>query len=83
MAKTATLTGNDLAPAKVRPQGAARQRGVTASSEYVPLQFRMPPDAVKQFKREALELDMKYNEFLLFLLSSFQENKSKAGQAKR
>lgn len=83
MAKTATLSGSDLAPAKVRPLGAARQRGVTASSEYVPLQFRMPPDVVKQFKREAFEQDMKYNEFLIFLFTFFKENQGKAGQAKR
>jgi len=83
MAKVASLSGNDLAPAKVRTIGAARQRGVAASAEYVPLQFRMPPDMVWEFKQAATDERMKYNEFLIFLFEGYKEQRGKAGQAKR
>lgn len=64
MAKTVALTGNDLTPAKLRPQSATRQRGVVPSAELVPLQFRMPPDFVRQFKQAALDRNLKLNELL-------------------
>ena len=64
MGKTVALTGADLAPVKPQTQSAARQRGVTPSSELVPLQFRMPPEFVKAFKQAALDRNMKLNELL-------------------
>lgn len=64
MAKTVSLSGDDLTPAKVRQASAARQRGVVPSSEYVPMQFRMPPEFSKAFKQAALDRGMKLNELL-------------------
>lgn len=34
---------------------ATRGRGTVPSSDLVPMNFKMPPDFVKRFKREALE----------------------------
>ena len=64
MAKAIALDGSDLAPVISRPQSATRQRGVTPSAELVPLQFRMPPEFVKEFKQAALDRNMKLNELL-------------------
>ena len=64
MGKTVALTGADLAPVKPKTLSAARQRGVTPSSELMPLQFRMPPEFVKAFKQAALDHNMKLNELL-------------------
>lgn len=64
MAKPVALTADDLLPSKRAPQSATRQRGAVASSELVPLQFRMPPEFVKAFKQAALDRDMKLNELL-------------------
>jgi hypothetical protein len=66
MAKTQALDGNDLAPAKPRTQSATRQRGVVPSAELVPMQFKMPPDFVHEFKLAALKHHMKLNEFLKY-----------------
>ena len=65
MAKPVPVTAEDLTPSPAaQPKAAVRQRGVVPSSELVPLQFRMPPDFVRAFKRAALDRDMKLNEFL-------------------
>ena len=64
MGKTVSLTGADLEPQKMRTPSATRQRGVVPSAELVPLQFRMPPEFVRQFKQAALDRDMKLNELL-------------------
>lgn len=64
MAKAVALTAADLAPSKLRPQSATRQRGVVPSAEQVPLQFRMSPEFVKAFKQAALDRDLKLNELL-------------------
>lgn len=64
MAKAVAVTAADLEPAKPRPQAATRQRGVTASAELVPLQFRMPPEFVRAFKQAALDRGLKLNELL-------------------
>lgn len=66
MAKTQALDGKDLAPAKPFTQSATRQRGVVPSAELVPLQFKMPPDFVQEFKLAALNHKMKLNEFLKY-----------------
>ncbi len=64
MAKTVDLTGEDLTARKTPTKTATRGRGTTPSAELVPMNFKMPPDFVKRFKREALERDMKLNELL-------------------
>jgi hypothetical protein len=74
MAKAVALTGADLTPTKIRPQGATRQRGVVPSSELVPLQFRMPPDFVRAFKQAALDRDLKLNELLNECFQEFMKN---------
>ena len=73
MAKAVALTAEDLAPTKTRVQTATRQRGVVPSAELVPLQFRMPPEFVKAFKQEALNRDMKLNEFLNYIFADFMK----------
>jgi len=65
MAKTVSLSGDDLTPAKVRQESASRQRGVVPSAELVPLQFRMPAEIVRSFKQEALNRGMKLNELFI------------------
>ena len=64
MAKTLSLDSNDLAPVKTLPRSAGHQRGIVPSSEFVAMQFRMPPDFAKQFKQVALDHDLKLNELL-------------------
>ena len=67
MAKPVALTADDLTPQnKPRPKTASRPRGETSSAEYIPLQFRLPPDFVRRFKQVALDRDMKLNEFFLY-----------------
>ncbi len=74
MAKTMSLDSGDLAPVKKTvPLSASRQRGVVPSTELVPMQFRMPPDFVKSFKRAALERDMKLNELLQACFAEFMK----------
>jgi hypothetical protein len=73
MAKTIALSGDDLTPARLRPQSATRQRGVVPSAELVPLQFRMPPDFVRAFKQAALDRDLKLNEFLKTCFQEFMK----------
>jgi hypothetical protein len=73
MAKPVALTSDDLAPAKVRQQTAARQRGVVPSSELVPMQFRMPPGFAIAFRTEAAKRAMKYNELLQACFTAFMK----------
>jgi len=73
MAKTQALDGNDLAPAKPRTQSATRQRGVVPSAELVPMQFKMPPDFVKEFKIQAATHGMKLNELLKACFDAFNK----------
>jgi hypothetical protein len=80
MAKTVALTADDLAsPSKPRQASTAmRGRGVTPSSETVPLQFRLAPDFIRRFKQAALDRDMKLNELLIYCFDEFMKT-SKAG----
>ena len=71
MAKTVDLTGEDLTPRKTPTKTATRGRGTTPSAELVPMNFKMPPDFVKRFKREALERDMKLNELLRAIFEAY------------
>lgn len=78
MAKTLALDSADLTPAKSRTLSASRQRGVVPSAEFVPMQFRMPPDFVKAFKQAALDRDMKLNELLNTCFDAFMKTANKA-----
>ncbi len=73
MAKTQALDSGDLAPVKLRPLSATRQRGVVPSAELIPMQFRMPPDFVKAFKQAALDRNMKLNELLNTVFNDFMK----------
>lgn len=75
MAKTQALDGNDLAPAKPRTQSATRQRGVVPSAELIPMQFKMPPDFVKDFKIQAATNGMKLNELLKACFDAFMKER--------
>jgi hypothetical protein len=87
MAKPVSLTADDLTPPPDKPRQttparqttAMRQRGVTASSQTIPLQFRLPPDFVKTFKQAALDRDMKLNELLIYCFHEFMK-KNREGQ---
>jgi hypothetical protein len=70
MAKTLSLDSKDLAPVRTQHLSGSRQRGVVASAEYIPMQFKLPPTFVKSFKQAALDNNMKLNELLI---ASFQE----------
>lgn len=71
MAKTVDLTGDDLSARKTPTKTATRGRGTVPSSELVPMNFKMPPDFVKRFKREALDQDMKLNELFEAAFNAF------------
>ena len=71
MAKPKTLTGDELNVAPIRPRGATRQRGVTPSAHFVPLQFRLRDEVVMQFKMAALKRRMKLNQLLEHMLEEF------------
>ena len=71
MAKTVDLTGEVLTPRKTPTKTATRGRGTIPSSDLVPMNFKMPPDFVKRFKREALERDMKLNELFEAAFEAF------------
>jgi hypothetical protein len=81
MAKTLSLDSKDLSPIKTTPLSASRQRGVVASAEYVPMQFRLPPDFVKSFKQAALDNDMKLNELLIACFQQFMKSGKQADKA--
>lgn len=79
MPKPKTLTGDELNVAPIRPLAATRQRGVTPSAQYVPLQFRLRKETVKRFKLAALHRDMKLNQMLEFIFEEYMKNE-KAGK---
>jgi hypothetical protein len=80
MAKTLSLDSKDLAPVRSQPLSSTRQRGVVASAEYVPMQFKLPPDFVKSFKQTALDHDMKLNELLIACYQEFKKVNGAKGQ---
>lgn len=75
MAKSTSLSSDDLMIKSLNTSGASPQRGatekLTPSAELVPIQFRMPPDFVRAFKQEALNRDEKLNEFLKTCFHAF------------
>ncbi len=83
MAKTQSLDGNDLKPAKPQNQSATHQRGEepkekekatkVPSADLVPMQFKMPPEFVKAFKIQAATHGMKLNELLKACFDAFSK----------
>jgi hypothetical protein len=71
MAKTQALKGDDLIPARTRPESAGLQRGVYPSHELIPMQFKMEPEFVKAFKMQAVSHGMKMNELLKACFDAF------------
>lgn len=79
MAKPLSLSARDLAPSSARkPQASTAQRGALPSSEFVPLQFKMPPDFVKDFKQAALDRGWKLNQLLAECFHEFMKDGSQA-----
>ena len=74
-AKSLGVVAEDIAPNHTPPLSATRQRGVSASDEFMSLGFKLPPDVVHRFKRAALDKRMKLNEFLVFIFSEFEKSK--------
>jgi hypothetical protein len=74
MPKAVAITADDLNPTSSKPKAAARQRGGIRSADLVPIQFRMPPEFVREFKQAALVANMKLNELLK---ACFHEYKQK------
>jgi len=74
MAKVQSLDSKDLIVPVPQNRSATPQRGSVApipSAELVPLQFRMPPEFVRAFKQEALNRNMKLNEFMKTCFDEF------------
>lgn len=64
---TATATKK----AEKRKQG--RPQGKVTTAELEPMQFRMPPDFARNFRTEAVQRGMKYNEFLEACFAAFMK----------
>jgi hypothetical protein len=71
------VNADDIAPSKARPVSSTRQRGAVASEDLVSMGFKLEPDFVQQFKRAALDRDMKLNEFLIFLFREFSNSRNR------
>ena len=74
MAKVQSLDSKDLIVSVPQNRSATPQRAAVAptpSAELVPLQFRMPPEFVRAFKQEALNRNMKLNEFMKTCFDEF------------
>jgi hypothetical protein len=71
------VSADDIAPSKARPVSSTRQRGVVASEDLVSMGFKLEPYFVQQFKRAALDRDMKLNEFLIFLFREFLNSRNR------
>jgi hypothetical protein len=76
-AKSLSISADDFTPSKASPLSATRQRGVTASHEFVSLGFKLPPDFIHHFKRAALNRRMKLNEFLIYLFREFEKSENR------
>lgn len=74
MAKPQALDADDMVPAKPSPASTSRQRGEVPSAELVPMNFKLPPDFVREFKRAALDREMKLNELFIYSFKYFVKN---------
>jgi hypothetical protein len=75
MPKAVAITANDLNPSSSKPKAGARQRGGVRSADLVPIQFRMPPEFVHEFKQAALDANMKLNELLKACFHEYQKKR--------
>ncbi len=64
MPKAVAITAEDLKSPSSKPKKESGRRGDIRSADLVPLQFRMSPDFVREFKQAALDANMKLNELL-------------------
>jgi hypothetical protein len=74
MPKAVAITADDLNPSSSKPKTVASQRGGVRSADLVPLQFRMPPDFVREFKQAALDANMKLNELLKHVFTNISKS---------
>jgi hypothetical protein len=74
MAKVQRLVGNDLSPQFEAPASATRQRGAVPSASLVPIQFRMPPDFIREFKQEALNRGLKLNDLFALCFNELRKS---------
>jgi hypothetical protein len=76
MAKTVSLSSDDLNPKKPNSQSSTEQRGDKPEKEkLIPLQFKMPRPWVKEFKLAAAENELKLNELLKECFTAFMNGK--------
>ena len=75
MPKAVAITADDLKSPSSKPKGASSQRGRVRSADLVPLQFRMPPEFVREFKQAALDANMKLNELLRACFAEYQQKR--------
>ncbi|WP_042298638.1 hypothetical protein [Paraburkholderia bannensis] len=74
MAKATPLTSADLTARRTKAKSATQQRGAVPSADLVPLQFKMPPEFVREFKQAALDHDMKLNTLLAACFQEFMKS---------
>ncbi|MGH8651260.1 MAG: hypothetical protein ACREUI_01660 [Burkholderiales bacterium] len=75
MPKPVAITAEDLKTPSSKPKSVARQQGGVRSTDLVPIQFRMPPDFVREFKQAALDANMKLNELLKACFHEYQQKR--------
>jgi hypothetical protein len=75
MPKAVAITAEDLKSPTSNPKKETGQRGIIRSAELVPLQFRMPPDFVREFKQAALDANLKLNELLKACFDEYQQKR--------
>ena len=76
MPKAVAITAEDLKSPSSKPKGIANKGGEVRSADLVPLQFRMPPEFVREFKQAALDANMKLNELLKARFDEYQQKRS-------
>jgi hypothetical protein len=73
MPKPVAITADDLKSPSSKPKKVSSQRSGIRSADLVPLQFRMSPDFVREFKQAALDANMKLNELLKICFAEYQQ----------
>lgn len=75
MPKAVAITAEDLKSPSAKPRRVTSQREGVRSADLVPLQFRMSPDFVREFKQAALDANMKLNELLKVCFAEYQQKR--------
>jgi hypothetical protein len=75
MPKAVAITAEDLKSPSSKPKKESGRRDSVRSADLVPLQFRMPPDFVREFKQAALDANMKLNELLKVCFAEYQQKR--------